>query len=121
MHAPAWLPMPVRRTLRVVRRQWRVGLRHGDRLAAPARRAWRRSMHLRVVTLTLGASSLLVGGFGWFIADRSTQILLDRAEDEVRAQMQRKGKYAFDQLTVHPQVRDPKLPATIIDTVNRLA
>jgi two-component system sensor histidine kinase MtrB len=121
MHAPAWLPMPVRRTLRVVRRQWRIGLRHGHRLAAPARRAWRRSLHLRVVTLTLVASSLLVGGFGWFIADRSTQILLDRAEDEVRAQMQGKVKYAFDQLTVHPQARDPKLPATIIDTVNRLA
>jgi two-component system sensor histidine kinase MtrB len=113
--------MPVRRTLRVVRRQWRIGLRHGHRLAAPARRAWRRSLHLRVVTLTLVASSLLVGGFGWFIADRSTQILLDRAEDEVRAQMQGKVKYAFDQLTVHPQARDPKLPATIIDTVNRLA
>jgi two-component system sensor histidine kinase MtrB len=113
--------MPIRRTLRVVRRQWRVGVRHGRRLAAPARRAWRRSLHLRVVTLTLVASSLLVGGFGWFIADRSTQILLDRAEDEVQAQMQGKVKYAFDQLTVHPQVRDPKLPATIIDTVNRLA
>jgi two-component system, OmpR family, sensor histidine kinase MtrB len=121
MHAPAWLPMPVRRTLRVVRRQWRIGLRHGLRLSAPARRAWRRSLHLRVVTLTLVASSLLVGAFGWFIADRSTQILLDRAEDEVQAQMQGKVKYAYDQLTVHPQVRDPKLPATIIDTVNRLA
>jgi two-component system sensor histidine kinase MtrB len=113
--------MPVRRTLRVVRRQWRVGVRQGRRLAAPTRHAWRRSLHLRVVTLTLVASSLLVGGFGWFIADRSTQILLDRAEDEVQAQMQGKVKYAFDQLTVHPQVRDPKLPATIIDTVNRLA
>src|SRR4051794_37130680 len=121
MHAPSWLPMPVRRTLRVVRRQWRIGLRHGHRLAAPARRAWRRSLHLRVVTLTLVASSLLVGGFGWFIADRSTQILLDRAEDEVKAQMQGKVEYATAQLTVHPQVRDPKLPATMIDTVDRLA
>ena len=113
--------MPVRRTLRVVRRQWRIGVRHGRRLTAPARRAWRRSLHLRVVTLTLVASSLLVGGFGWFIADRSTQILLDRAEDEVRAQMQGKVEYATAQLTVHPQVRDPKLPATMIDTADRLA
>jgi two-component system sensor histidine kinase MtrB len=105
----------------VVRRQWRIGLRHAHRLSAPARRAWRRSLHLRVVTLTLVASSLLVGGFGWFIADRSTQILLDRAEDEVHGQMQGKVEYAIAQLTVHPQVRDPKLPATLIDTVNRLA
>ncbi|RSM53097.1 two-component sensor histidine kinase [Actinoplanes sp. ATCC 53533] len=113
--------MPVRRTLRLVRRQWRIGVRHGRRLSAPARRAWRRSLHLRVVTLTLVASSLLVGAFGWFIADRSTQILLDRAEDEVKAQMQGKVKYAFDQLTVHPQVRDQRLPATFIATVDRLA
>jgi two-component system sensor histidine kinase MtrB len=113
--------MPIRRTLRVVRRQWRIGVRHGRRLSAPARRAWRRSLHLRVVTLTLVASSLLVGGFGWFIADRSTQILLDRAEDEVRAQMQGKVEYAYQQLTVHNQVRDQELPATIIATVDRLA
>jgi len=113
--------MPVRRTLRAVRRQWRIGLRHGRRLSAPARRAWRRSLHLRVVTLTLVASSLLVGAFGWFIADRSTQILLDRAEDEVQAQMQGKVEYATAQLTVHRQVRDQKLPATISDTVDRLA
>jgi len=113
--------MPVRRTLRVVRRQWRIGLRHGRRLSAPARRAWRRSLHLRVVTLTLVASSLLVGGFGWFIADRSTQILLDRAEDEVTAQMHGKVEYAFAQLSVHPQARDQRLPTTISDTVDRLA
>ncbi|MEU7907794.1 MtrAB system histidine kinase MtrB [Actinoplanes sp. NPDC049118] len=113
--------MPVRRTLRVVRRQWRIGVRRGRQVAAPARRAWRRSLHLRVVTLTLVASSLLVGGFGWFIADRSTQILLDRAEDEVHAQMLGKVEYAYQQLTVHRQVFDRTLPATIIDTVNRLA
>ncbi|GID98184.1 two-component sensor histidine kinase [Amorphoplanes digitatis] len=121
MHAPAWLPMPVRRTLRTVRREWRVGVRRGRRVAAPARRAWRRSLHLRVVTLTLVASSLLVGAFGWFIANRSTQILLDRAEDEVHAQMLGKVEYAYQQLTVHRQVFDRTLPATIIDTVNRLA
>ncbi|MFB9698914.1 MtrAB system histidine kinase MtrB [Amorphoplanes digitatis] len=113
--------MPVRRTLRTVRREWRVGVRRGRRVAAPARRAWRRSLHLRVVTLTLVASSLLVGAFGWFIANRSTQILLDRAEDEVHAQMLGKVEYAYQQLTVHRQVFDRTLPATIIDTVNRLA
>src|SRR5690348_9004548 len=114
MHAPAWLPMPIRRTLRPVRRQWRLGVRRGRQVAAPARRAWRRSLHLRVVTLTLVASSLLVGGFGWFIAYSSTQILLDRAEDEVHAQMLGKAEYAYQQLTVHRQVFDRTLPATII-------
>jgi two-component system sensor histidine kinase MtrB len=113
--------MPIRRTLRVVRRQWRIGVRRGRQVSAPLRRAWRRSLHLRVVTLTLVASSLLVGGFGWFIAYSSSQILLDRAEDEVRDQMRGKVEYAFKQLTVHRQVHDSGLPATIIDTVNRLA
>ncbi|MGA5304113.1 MtrAB system histidine kinase MtrB [Nucisporomicrobium flavum] len=113
--------MPVRRILRFVRRYWRVAVRRGLQLSAPARRAWRRSLHLRVVTLTLVASSLLVGGFGWFIADRSTKILLDRAEDEVRSQMQSKVDYALQQLTVHRQVRDPELPTTISNTVTRLA
>ena len=113
--------MPIRRALRVVRRQWRIGVRRGRQVAAPARRAWRRSLHLRVVTLTLVASSLLVGGFGWFIADRSTQILLDRAEDEVQAQMSGKVTYAIKQLSVHRQVREPTLPATFINTVKELA
>lgn len=113
--------MPIRRTLRMVRRYWRAAVRRGMQVSAPGRRAWRRSLHLRVVTLTLVASSLLVGGFGWFIAGRSTTILLDRAEDEVRSQMQSKVDYATKQLTVHRQVRDPKLPTTINDTVTRLA
>ena len=52
---------------------------------APARRAWRRSLQLRVVALTLVASSVLVGAFGWFVADRSAKILLNRAQDEVRS------------------------------------
>ncbi len=113
--------MPVRRTLRVVRRHWRAAVRRAKRFTAPARRAWRRSLHLRVVTLTMVMSSLLVGGFGWFIADQSTKILLNRAEDEVRSQMAGKVDYAYRQLTVHRQARDPQLPATINDTVTRLA
>ena len=113
--------MPVRRTLRVVRRYWRVGVRRGKRWSAPARRAWRRSLQLRVVALTLVASSLLVGAFGWFVADRSAKILLNRAQEEVQAQLEGKADYATKQLTVHLQPRDQKLPATINETVNTLA
>jgi two-component system sensor histidine kinase MtrB len=113
--------MPVRRTLRVVRRYWRVGVRRGDRAAQPARRAWRRSLQLRVVAITLVASSLLVGAFGWFVADRSAKILLNRAQDEVYTQMRGKVDYAYKQLTVHVQPFDPQLPATLTDTVNYLA
>ncbi|MBG0563118.1 MtrAB system histidine kinase MtrB [Actinoplanes aureus] len=112
--------MPVRRTLRVVRRYWRVLVRWFQHYTAPARRAWRRSLQIRVVSLTLVASSLLVGTFGWFIADRSAEILLSRTKDEVSSSLNGKVAYAYKQLTVHPLARDPELPNTIAATVNDL-
>jgi two-component system, OmpR family, sensor histidine kinase MtrB len=121
MRAPAWLPMPIRRTLRVLRRYFRVVARRLERVLAPARREWRRSLQLRVVALTLIASSLLVGAFGFFVAQRSAKILLNRAQDEVQASMDSKVKYAASQLSVHRQARDPRLQATVNTTVDVLA
>ncbi|XVU30387.1 MtrAB system histidine kinase MtrB [Actinoplanes sp. CA-054009] len=113
--------MPLRRTLRVVRRYWRVAARRLEVHSAPARRAWRRSLQLRVVTLTLIASSLLVGAFGWFIAARSATILLTRAQEEAKVSMRNKIDYAEQQLTVNPQPSDPKLPNTFELIVSQLA
>jgi two-component system, OmpR family, sensor histidine kinase MtrB len=121
MRAPAWLPVPIRRTLRVVRRYWRVVARRFRHGTAPSRRAWRRSLQLRVVALTLIASSLLVGVFGWFIAYSSAKILVNRAELEVRASMKSKVNYAVSQFTFNQQARDPRLPRTIAQTVSQLA
>jgi len=121
MRAPSWLPVPLRRVLRNVRRYWRVRLRLAVRAADPARRAWRRSLQLRVVAITLVASSLLVSTFGWFVADRSAQILLNRAEDEVLLQLRGKVSYADQQLSVIQQQFDPILPATVTGTVSDLA
>jgi two-component system, OmpR family, sensor histidine kinase MtrB len=121
MRAPAWLPMSVRRPLRVLRRYFRVGVRRFEHVSAPARRAWRRSLQLRVVALTLVASSLLVGAFGFFVAERSAKILLNRAQAEVKASMTSKVDYAIKQLTVHPVPKDPRLPGTINATVSNLA
>jgi two-component system sensor histidine kinase MtrB len=112
--------MPLRRALRLVRRWWRVLARHLMRYTAPARRAWRRSLQLRVVAITLVASSLLVGTFGGFIADRSADILLKRAEDEARVALTTKVRYAEDQLTLYPQGRDPELPSALKVLVNDL-
>jgi two-component system sensor histidine kinase MtrB len=121
MRAPGWLPFPVRRTLRVVRRYFRVVLRRYQRFSAPVRRAWRRSLQLRVVALTLVASSVLVGVFGWFVAARSAKILLDRAQDEVAASMTSKVDYAAGQLTIYWKATDAKLPNTFQNTVGKLA
>jgi two-component system sensor histidine kinase MtrB len=113
--------MPARRTLRVVRRYWRVVLRRGRRASAPVRKAWRRSLQLRVVAITLVASSLLVCAFGWFVAEHSAKILLNRAQDEAQTQMDGKVAYAYAQLTIILQARDPMLPPTMSSTVDYLA
>ncbi|MFC4070734.1 MtrAB system histidine kinase MtrB [Actinoplanes subglobosus] len=112
--------MPVRRALRLVRRYWRVLVRYATRYTAPVRRAWRRSLQLRVVAITLVASSLLVGTFGWFIADRSAEILLSRAEDEARSALTTKVEFARKQLSLYPQARDPELQSGLEELVNAL-
>ena len=121
MRAPSWLPTPVRRTLRVVRRHWRAGMRRARVVTAPVRRAWRQSLQVRVVALTLVASSLLVGAFGWFVAYRSADILLNRAQDEVYSQGRNKAEWAQQQLSIHRSAVDAKLPTTINETVRLLA
>src|SRR4051794_29457551 len=125
MRAPTWLPMPVRRALRVLRRYFRVLVRRFEHWSAPARRQWRRSLQLRIVALTLVASSVLVGAFGFFVAQNSARILLNRAQDEVQSSLQSKTKWAESQLSVYfnvgPGVPDPKLPEAMSQTVTALA
>src|SRR4051794_23865778 len=99
MRAPTWLPTTVRRPLRVARRWWHAGARHGRRVAAVAHHAWRSSLQLRVVTTTLLASSLVVGASGLFVASHSAEILLSRAEDDAEARLASKVTYARAQLT----------------------
>jgi two-component system sensor histidine kinase MtrB len=111
----------VRRALSPVRRYWRLLGRRFQHYSSPARRAWRRSLQLRVVALTLVASSLLVGAFGWFVAERSARILLERARAEVESSMNSKVHYAIQQLTVNRRPDEPKLPQTMNTTVSRLA
>ncbi len=112
--------MPVRRALRVVRRYWRVAMRRARVVTAPARRAWRRSLQVRVVAITLVASSLLIGAFGWLVAYRSTDILLNRAQDEVFAQGRNRALWAQEQLSIHRSPFEARLQTTINSTINLL-
>ena len=75
-------PPPRRRV--AVRELWRASAAGLARSARRLRQAWRRSLQLRVVTITLVASSLLVGGFAYLIADKITGILVENAETDVR-------------------------------------
>jgi two-component system sensor histidine kinase MtrB len=113
--------MPVRRALRVLRRYSRVLGRRFEHWSAPARRQWRRSLQLRIVALTLVASSVLVGAFGFFVAQNSARILLNRAQDEVRSSLQSKTKWAASQLSVYSVTPDPTLPEAMRQTVTALA
>jgi len=113
--------MPVRRALRVLRRYSRVLGRRFEHWSAPARRQWRRSLQLRIVALTLAASSVLVGAFGFFVAQNSARILLNRAQDEVQSSLQGKTKWAASQLSVYSVTIDPTLPEAMRQTVTALA
>ena len=121
MRAPSWLPEPARRVLRPARRLWRTGALRVRRSTVVARRAWRRSLQVRVVTITLVSSSLLVGAFGLFVATRSADILLSRATADVEARLDSKAQYATTQLRVHRQVFDARLPTSLSDIVQSLS
>ncbi|MFI7578106.1 MtrAB system histidine kinase MtrB [Micromonospora sp. NPDC049497] len=90
-------------------------------LAAGLHLTWRRSLQVRVVTITLVASSLLVGGFAYLIADKITSILLDNAEIDVKARLESGATYAAKQFGLYNQPQEAQLQDTIDGTVNYLA
>ncbi|HEY8471714.1 MAG TPA: MtrAB system histidine kinase MtrB [Natronosporangium sp.] len=54
---------------------------------AVARRTWRRSLQLRMVTITLLASALLVGVFGYLVVSLTTRNLMNAAERAAEEQV----------------------------------
>lgn len=109
------------RRLRAARALWRVVAGRAARLASGAHQAWRRSLQLRVVTITLVASSLLVGGFAYLIADKITNILLENAETDVLVRLRNGSEYASSQLKLYNQPQEAQLQDTVEGTVNYLA
>ncbi|MFF3854180.1 MtrAB system histidine kinase MtrB [Micromonospora sp. NPDC002575] len=91
------------------------------RLLAGVHQTWRRSLQLRVVTITLVTSSLLVGGFAYLIADKITNILLENAETDVRLRLSSGSDYAAKQFSLFSQAQEAQLQDTIDGTVNYLA
>jgi two-component system sensor histidine kinase MtrB len=91
----------------------RAALARTALLVASAQQAWRRSLQVRVVSITLLVSSLLVGGFAYLIASQSTEILLNNAEKTAGARLDSGARYAQVQLSVHENSYDTKLQETI--------
>ncbi|GHJ45762.1 two-component sensor histidine kinase [Catellatospora sp. TT07R-123] len=111
---------------RLVRRAARVpALRPAARKLAPVlrqgRRTWRRSLQLRMVTITLLSSSVLVGGFGYLVAKRSNDALLRGAEHEAEQRFDNGVVDATEQLNIMLTAEDPKIQQDITLLLSSLA
>jgi two-component system sensor histidine kinase MtrB len=114
-------PLRVPRVAFDLRSVWGSGLRRVARLVGAARLTWRRSLQLRVVTITLVASSTLVGSFAVVVAMSSTGRLIDGTRSDIRKVVESGADHAAGQLSVHQSTLDPKLPTTLHDTLVYLA
>ncbi|MFJ8685687.1 MtrAB system histidine kinase MtrB [Micromonospora wenchangensis] len=112
-HTAGWRP--------AARALWRVLVGRALRVTAGLRQTWRRSLQVRVVTITLVVSSLLVGGFAYLIADKITNILLDNAETDVLLRLRNGSDYSAKQFFLYSQPQEAQLQDTIEGTVNYLA
>ncbi|MEV4829053.1 MtrAB system histidine kinase MtrB [Micromonospora sp. NPDC049257] len=100
---------------------WRALLGRCLRVTAGLRQTWRRSLQVRVVTITLVVSSLLVGGFAYLIADKITSILLENAETDVLLRLRNGSDYSAKQFNLYSQPQEAQLQDTVEGTVNYLA
>lgn len=81
------------------------------------RRTWRRSLQLRMMTITLLVSSLLVGAFGYLVVELTTRNLLERARGDVEREVESGAEYARGQLSRFVQPGDQDLTATMSNIV----
>jgi two-component system sensor histidine kinase MtrB len=100
---------------------WGAALARALVTAAALHRTWRRSLQVRVVTITLVVSSVLVGGFAYLVATRITNILLDNATSDVKDRLVDGRDYAYEQIGVHNQAVEPQLKNTFESTAGYLA
>ncbi|MER7330096.1 MULTISPECIES: MtrAB system histidine kinase MtrB [unclassified Micromonospora] len=115
-------PHPTAPRRRVAARElWRGVSGRAARLLAGLHQTWRRSLQLRVVTITLVASSLLVGGFAYLIADKITSILVENVETDVELRLESGAEYARRQFSLYNQPQDAQFQETVDGTVNYLA
>jgi two-component system sensor histidine kinase MtrB len=101
-----------------------AGQRAASRLYAgwaPVHGLWRRSLQVRVVTITLVMSALLVGAFGWLVAGRITSGLLEEKLARANRQVEFGGVYASQQLEGVTQRDDPRLRRVLPAIVTSLA
>ncbi|WP_239151262.1 MtrAB system histidine kinase MtrB [Virgisporangium aurantiacum] len=76
------------------------------------RKTWRRSLQVRVVSITLVLSSVLIAAFGVLVTNRITTGQLGQKFERTNNIVNRGGQYAVNQLRVDSPT-DAALPATV--------
>jgi two-component system, OmpR family, sensor histidine kinase MtrB len=90
-------------------------------VVSTARRAWHRSLQLRIVSITLVCSTALVAGFGLLVGNMITNGLV-RAKTEAATRLVAAGsESARDQLLLIDGAQDPAAPSTMLTVVAGLA
>ncbi|MDQ7907772.1 MtrAB system histidine kinase MtrB [Phytohabitans sp. ZYX-F-186] len=100
---------------------WRRAARRGAVVAGPLHHTWRRSLHFRVVAITLVTSSLLVSSFAYLVATQSTNILLDRTRNAALKQLQVDTDYAAEQLRAFNQAYDQQVQTSLRNIASYLS
>src|SRR5215468_5702345 len=83
------------------------------------RRAWRRSLGLRMGLITFVISGLMVGGFGVLLADRTTTAQINGTARSVYNQLSKGQEYATDQLSGYAEPSSA-VTTTIGEILNQL-
>jgi two-component system, OmpR family, sensor histidine kinase MtrB len=96
-----------------VRALRRGPLRRTGKAWVRSRRAWRSSLQIRVVSITLVLSALVVAVFGFVVASRITSGLLDAKVKAAYKQVSQGEAYASSQLKGATQPGDPALLTTV--------
>ncbi|MGH3656302.1 MAG: MtrAB system histidine kinase MtrB [Micromonosporaceae bacterium] len=101
-------------------RRSRTGLAANRALRKGFRR-WRSSLQLRIVTITLLASAVLVAAFGFVVAERITDGLVDAKRDAALHQVDTARRYAHQQLSVLAGPGDPQRRRTLLNLISVLS
>jgi two-component system sensor histidine kinase MtrB len=119
----SWLLQQLRALLRqpaVAAARGTVGRRASAAWEA-AHRAWRRSLQLRLVAITLVMSGVLVGIFGILVASMITEGLVSARESNALKQVDQGTHRVTDQLEPIKDAGDPSLAGTISGVLSGLA
>jgi two-component system, OmpR family, sensor histidine kinase MtrB len=88
-------------------------------VAGSVRRAWRRSLQLRMVVITLVISGLLVGAFGALVGSLITRGLVDYKVSQAGRKVSQGAQIVQQQLSAGPS--DTRLSNTVQSTLQSLA